>query len=384
MKRQYTSGSAKRIAKTEKDKLFGEVVCKTQRLDQLWAPKAPTLDNSVADGRDSESSESDDHSESDHAVESQYSGAVDSDSDSTHTSGELDEETARVTFPSDLGKWPSASAMNNEMRDFWIAKGSSDCQHTSGPFVQSAQRRGKTGNRQRFCTRALFSRIHVNGETVNRNWLCYSSISGKVYCFMCKLICVSEKGSPFANEGFIDWKHGERAIATHENSVSHRESMIAVTTRGSTTGRIDSQLMEACESERRNVLSRVVAVVTFLAERGLPFRGHDEVIGSHANGNYLGIMELLSQFDPFLARHIERHGKKGRGHTSYLSSTICDEFITLMGEEVLKRIVKELSSAKYFSVTVDSTPDISHVDQLTCCAMFCLMGQSSVLLAFSI
>ena len=59
---------------------------------------------------------------------------------------------------------------------------------------------------------------------------------------------------------------------------------------------------------------------------------------------------------------------KGRSHTSYLSSTICDEFITLIliGEEVLKHIVKELCSAKHFSVTVDSMPDISHVDQLTC------------------
>ena len=50
---------------------------------------------------------------------------------------------------------------------------------------------------------------------------------------------------------------------------------------------------------------------------------------------------------------------------SYLSSTIWDEFITLMGEHVLNHSVKELKSAKYFSVTVDSTPVISHVDQLT-------------------
>ena len=39
---------------------------------------------------------------------------------------------------------------------------------------------------------------------------------------------------------------------------------------------------------------------------------------------------------------------------------------SLMGEQVLKRIVKELSSAKYFSVTVDSTPYILYVDQVTC------------------
>ena len=53
-----------------------------------------------------------------------------------------------------------------------------------------------------------------------------------------------------------------------------------------------------------NVLSRIVAVVKFLAERGLPFRGHDEIIGSSTNGNYLGVLEIISQFDPFLAQHI--------------------------------------------------------------------------------
>uniref|UniRef100_H3A377 Uncharacterized protein n=1 Tax=Latimeria chalumnae TaxID=7897 RepID=H3A377_LATCH len=54
------------------------------------------------------------------------------------------------------------------------------------------------------------------------------------------------------------------------------------------------------------------------------------------------------------------------GHASYLSSTICEEFIALLGEKVFEHIVKELKEAKYFSVSVDSTPDISNLDQLTC------------------
>ena len=37
-----------------------------------------------------------------------------------------------------------------------------------------------------------------------------------------------------------------------------------------------------------------------------------------------------------------------------------------LGERVLDNIVTRVKKAKYFSVTVDSTPDASHVDQLTC------------------
>jgi len=51
----------------------------------------------------------------------------------------------------------------------------------------------------------------------------------------------------------------------------------------------------------QQVLERIVAVVKFLATRGLVFRGENEKIGSRLNGNYLGVLELLSKFDPFLA-----------------------------------------------------------------------------------
>ena len=44
---------------------------------------------------------------------------------------------------------------------------------------------------------------------------------------------------------------------------------------------------------------------------------------------------------------------------------MCDELICLMGDKVLQRIVEEVHKAKYFSFTVDSTPDISHVDELS-------------------
>ena len=39
--------------------------------------------------------------------------------------------------------------------------------------------------------------------------------------------------------------------------------------------------------------------------------------------------------------------------------------IELMGQKVLSVIVDEIKTAKYFSISVDSTPDIMYVDQLT-------------------
>lgn len=99
-----------------------------------------------------------------------------------------------------------------------------------------------------------------------------------------------------------------------------------------------------------------------MANRGLGFRGYDEIIGSTRNGNYLGTLELIAQFDLFLNEHIKKYGNAGRGIPSFLSSTICTEFIDVMGQKVLKVIIAEIQESKYFSISLDSTPDVTQVD----------------------
>ena len=109
----------------------------------------------------------------------------------------------------------------------------------------------------------------------------------------------------------------------------------------------------------------MTTVVKFLSTRGLPFRGANQKLGSSKNGNYLGAIELISEYDPFLKTLFKMYGNKGSGVTSYLSANIYDEIIQLMGKKVFSFIINELKTAKYYSISVDSTPDVSHEDQLT-------------------
>ena len=121
------------------------------------------------------------------------------------------------------------------------------------------------------------------------------------------------------------------------------------------------------------MLERVVATIKFLAERSLAFRGNDQVIGSPSNGNFLGTLELLSQFDPYLVAHLEKYGNKGKGLFSYLSSTTCDQLVATHSyyrERILSTII-----AKYYPISVDSTPDISHSDKLCCIFQYVLDSQ---------
>lgn len=108
-----------------------------------------------------------------------------------------------------------------------------------------------------------------------------------------------------------------------------------------------------------------MSVVKKLSSRGLPFRGDEEEFGSLRNGNFMMCMELIAEFDPFLAGHIAQYGNRGKGNTSCLSFSTYEEIIIIMGKTVSEEIVKEIVESKYFSIIVDSTPDVSHCDQLS-------------------
>lgn len=163
-------------------------------------------------------------------------------------------------------------------------------------------------------------------------------------------------------------KKGGEKIKRHENSKNHKLCVIKMKERGEVLNRIDQKLKYQVETEIsywKNVLTRVVAVVKSLSSRGLSFRGDDDHFGSVHNGNFMMSLELIAQFDSFLAQHIEKFGNKGKGSTSYLSFNIYEQFISIMADNVLQQMVKEIKEAKYFSISIDSTPDISHVDQLS-------------------
>ena len=76
-------------------------------------------------------------------------------------------------------------------------------------------------------------------------------------------------------------------------------------------------------------------------------------------------IELKSQYDSFLAECLVKYGNAGSGKTSYLSKTIYEELIYLTGKEAFSFIVKELRGRKYFSISVDPTHHVSHLDHLT-------------------
>lgn len=138
-----------------------------------------------------------------------------------------------------------------------------------------------------------------------------------MFCFVCRLFGpLQEKASPFALNGFNDFKNSSRSYSSHEESTAHIQNSVAYNLRVKNESSISASIINATENEWtywKDVLLRVVEVIKFLGSRGLAFRGHDEKLGSNHNGNYLGVIELLAKFDPFLKEHITNFGNQGRG-----------------------------------------------------------------------
>ncbi|XP_042210127.1 uncharacterized protein LOC121857953 [Homarus americanus] len=109
----------------------------------------------------------------------------------------------------------------------------------------------------------------------------------------------------------------------------------------------------------------------FLARQNLPVRGHWEDMLTINKGNFLELVELLSNYDPVLKEHLleVKHAipsqTSGRRVSSYLSPNIQNEFICLLGNNVKEKILADIKKAKYFGILFDSTPDMSHTDQMS-------------------
>lgn len=221
-------------------------------------------------------------------------------------------------------------------------------------------------------TPAWFTYKLENGQQIKRSFLVYSPSKKAAYCLCCVLFSTAAPVSSLEKEeGFKLWKKPEK-IKEHESSKSHRKNFLAWKEFecNLTEGKgIDSELQSLYKTEKqkwKDILSRVLDSIKFLAVQNIPFRGHRENLSdSTANpGNFLSLIKLLSKYDPVLTRHLDFVGNHP-GSLSYLSPIIQNELIELMADTVRNYLLIKIKQAKYYGMLWDSTPDRQRRDQMS-------------------
>lgn len=115
---------------------------------------------------------------------------------------------------------------------------------------------------------------------IDRKWLVCSKIKDSVYCFPCKIFQQHKHSdSRLINIGLDDWKHLSDKLKSHESSKAHFQSIqiwMELNLRISKNLTIDNQNLVILEKEKnhwRNVLTRVIGIIHYLAKNNDSFRG---------------------------------------------------------------------------------------------------------------
>ena len=103
------------------------------------------------------------------------------------------------------------------------------------------------------------------------------------------------------------------------------------------------------------MLERLVTITLMLSKNSLSFRGHRESLEEEYNGNFLTQVQLLSKYDNVMKQVLNMPN----GTAKYLSHNIQNEIIHCLATRLKATLVKDINCAPFYSITMDTTQDIT-------------------------
>jgi hypothetical protein len=170
----------------------------------------------------------------------------------------------------------------------------------------------------------------------------------------------TESAGGFIERGFKKWADAKSRMDAHEKSGNHRLACqkISALKEKPVTQLMDEGFRKQ-QLNARKYLNIIISCVKYLAQMGLPFRGHEHQDGALYNL----VRERIECDNPELRIYLEKRD-------NWLSDTVQNEIIEMMAHAVLRMIVADISASEYIGLVADGTTDISGKEQFAICIQY--------------
>lgn len=219
-------------------------------------------------------------------------------------------------------------------------------------------------------------------------WLCYTNMEecGAV-CKYCAIFYhnfigkgAHQKPGVLVTKPFNKWKNALEIFNTHNNTEYHKnnvffaENFISV---------FCNQQLDICQKidsaranqivENRKKLIPVIQTIILCGRQELALRGTSDsgplTLNEpvHNDGNFRALLRMrMNCGDKMMTDCIEN----GTFKAMYLSPTIQNNLIDVIGKIIQDCLVNRINRAKSFSILVDETTDISRIEQMSFCIRY--------------
>ncbi|XP_045178153.2 zinc finger MYM-type protein 1-like [Mercenaria mercenaria] len=113
-------------------------------------------------------------------------------------------------------------------------------------------------------------------------------------------------------------------------------------------------------ARNRHVLRSIIEVIILCGRQNIPLRSHDD-----SNSNFMVLLNDKATRDEILKSHLASNAK-----VTYTSPEIQNELITLCGEHIGNKIVKQCNDAVCYSFLADEATDASTMEQIAMCVRY--------------
>ena len=211
-------------------------------------------------------------------------------------------------------------------------------------------------------------------------WIHYSKDKNGVFCKACVLFAPEKVNyqslGVLVTTLFRIWTSISSALHRHNKSQYDQDSMVKMDSFKYTSTNYSASLTSRLSKEREErikcnteVIKSLFECVIFLGKQGLSYRGHrdDSTYEGVINaGNFIECVYFRVQTDGILANHLKAAPKIA----TYLSKTIQNDFIQIVGNTVRNKIISDIKSANFFLILADEVTDCSNQEQLSLAIRF--------------